>query len=272
MRELTLREIQIESLNILSEIDTICRTNGIQYFIIAGTLIGAIRHKGFIPWDDDVDIAMCRDAYDEFLDIYKNTGNYRIVNYETEINCPYMITRISNDRFEQKMEFGPDYKIGAFVDVYPFDGVGNSKTEYKHLCRRSSHYSKCLGRSLEKDPVNNVRKLHRGLKKWLFLPAYIIPKFVGAEYYRRKLLTLKDVYSYKDSIYVGMTVWSQSEKETYKKEWIDELIEVPFENLTVFAPKYYDEMLTKTYGNYMQLPPETERVGHHFYKIYDREK
>lgn len=268
MKELCLREIQVESLKILTEIDSFCRHHNIRYFIMAGTLIGALRHKGFIPWDDDIDIVMFRKDYDRFLRLYEKKGRFRIINYQTEKKCPFMITRISNDQFELKTEFGPKYRIGSFVDVYPFDGVGNSRDQYLRVCRESSKHSKRLARSLERNPIYNTRKLHRGLKKWLLLPTYIIPKIKGPEYYRNKLLKLKDVYPLEESQYVGTPIWCQIEKAVYKKEWFEELIEVPFENITVFAPKYYDEILKQQYGDYMKMPPEEERIGHHFYKIF----
>ena len=137
MKELSLREIQNESLNVFMDIDRVCRENRIKYCILFGTLIGAIRHKGFIPWDDDLDIGMPRYDYDRFLKCYKKYGKFRIVNYNTESNCPYMITRISNDQFRLKASYGPDYKIGVFVDVYPYDGIGSDSYSINKMVRKS---------------------------------------------------------------------------------------------------------------------------------------
>lgn len=270
MRELSLREIQICSLEILMDIDRVCRANSLKYCILFGTLIGAIRHKGFIPWDDDIDIGMTRKDYDMFLNIYKKQGRFRIVNPDTEVKCPYMITRISDDRYKLVSPYGSDYEIGTFVDIYPYDGVGNTEKATNDIVSKSQKYSKGLAKCLEKNPVASVRNLHRGLKKWLLLPLFIVPKIVGADYYREKLFKLKDCYKYDNSSLIGCVSWALIKKEVFQKEWIEDVIDMTFEDKLVMAPKFFDEMLKRNFGNYMELPPEKERVGHHFYKIYQK--
>ena len=270
MKELSLKEIQNHSLEILMDIDEVCRNNSIKYCIVFGTLIGAIRHKGFIPWDDDIDIAMTRENYNTFLSVYKKVGKFRIVNSETEPKCPYMITRISDDHFKLESLYGSDYNIGTFVDIYPYDGIGKGNDSINRIVKMSSCYSKRLSRSLEKNPFRTVKNLHRGLKKWLLLPTFVIPKLIGADYYRKRLRNLTEQYSYSDSDYVGCAIWMLIKKECFKKKWIEDIIDIKFEDKTIMAPRYYDEMLRCNFGDYMQLPPEDERVGHHFYKIYER--
>lgn len=270
MRELSLREIQMCSLEVLMDIDRVCRANSLKYCILFGTLIGAVRHKGFIPWDDDIDIGMSRNDYESFLKIYKEQGRFRIVNPSTEEKCPYMITRISDDRYMLESPYGSDYNIGAFVDIYPHDGVGNTDDSVNSIVSKSQKYSRGLAKCLEKNPVISVKKLHRGLKKWLLLPLFIIPKIIGVEYYREKLDKLRSTYDYENSIFVGCVCWALTKKEVFQKEWIEEIIEMNFEDKIVMAPKYYDEMLKRSYGKYMELPPEKDRVGHHFYKIFEK--
>lgn len=269
MRELSLREIQIQSLEILMDIDKVCRKNSIKYCIIFGTLIGAIRHGGFIPWDDDIDIGMTRVNYNKFLLCYAKEGKFRIVNPQSEPLCPYMISRISDDRFKLETLYGPKYDIGIFVDIYPYDGIGNNNLSINYIVKLSTNYSKGLSRSLERNPIAAVKNLHNGIKKWLLLMTYIIPKIKGANYYRKELNELTKIYSYKDSQYIGCVIWALINKECYKKKWMEEVIDMEFEGKIIMASKYYDEMLKHNFGNYMQLPPEKERIGHHFYKIYE---
>lgn len=270
MRELSLREIQLKSLEILMDIDKVCRENSIEYFVIFGTLIGAIRHNVFIPWDDDIDIGMARADYNKFLLYYKEKGKFRIVNSQSESKCPYMISRISDDRFKLETEYGSKYDIGIFVDVYPYDGLGNNKSSIHKMVKLSSRYSKGLARSIENNPVIAVNNLHNGIKKWLLLVSYILPKIKGVNYYREKLNNIIKKYSYEDSKYVGCAIWALVEKECIEKKWIEEIIDVEFEGNLVRAPKFYDEILRFNFGDYMQFPPVEERVGHHFYKIYEK--
>lgn len=270
MRELSFREVQFQSLGILLDIDAVCRANSIKYFIIFGTLIGAIRHGGFIPWDDDIDIGMTRGNYEKFLKCYKDEGKFRIVNQYTDNHCPFMISRISDDRFKLVSDYGPDYEIGIFVDVYPYDGVGNDENSIETIVRLSQRYSKGLSKSLEKNPMLSIKNLHKGIKKWLLLPMFPIAKLIGEKRYRVGLNKLAEMYPYDDSKFVGCVTWALIKRECFKKKWIEEIIDIEFEGQKVMAPRYYDDMLRTNFGDYMELPPEEDRIGHHFYRIYER--
>ncbi len=213
---------------------------------------------------------MTRVNYNKFLLCYAKEGKFRIVNPQSEPLCPYMISRISDDRFKLETLYGPKYDIGIFVDIYPYDGIGNNNLSINYIVKLSTNYSKGLSRSLERNPIAAVKNLHNGIKKWLLLVAYILPKIKGAGYYREKLNNIIKKYSYEDSKYVGCAIWALVEKECIEKKWIEEIIDVEFEGNLVRAPKFYDEILKFNFGDYMQFPPVEERVGHHFYKIYEK--
>jgi len=128
-----MREIQLVSLEILHTVATICEEQNFRYSLIYGTLIGAIRHHGYIPWDDDVDIMMPRRDYDQFLEYMKihrkEYPDLRIFNLDECKEYPYMITRISDDRYIIKMENEKPYGMGVFIDIYPYDGLGTTEKE-----------------------------------------------------------------------------------------------------------------------------------------------
>ena len=133
MKELTTREMQEVSLEILHTIASICEKQHFRYALIYGTLIGAVRHKGYIPWDDDVDIMMPRPDYDRLLHYLKeNIADYphlKVFNREECLEYPYMITRISDQRYRIKMENEKSFGLGVFIDIYPYDGLGDTKQE-----------------------------------------------------------------------------------------------------------------------------------------------
>ena len=230
MTELTMREIQLVSLEILHTVATICEEQNFRYSLIYGTLIGAIRHHGYIPWDDDVDIMMPRRDYDQFLEYMKihrkEYPDLRIFNLDECKEYPYMITRISDDRYIIKMENEKPYGMGVFIDIYPYDGLGTTEKEA-----------------------------------------------VTYDYFQKKLNQLVKLKEYEDSNYIGCVVWlSGGKKEIFLRKWFDETVMVPFEKYQFRVPKDYDEVLRHTYGDYMQLPPEKDRIGHHYFKAYRKDE
>lgn len=131
MIELSLREVQKISLNILKIVDDICRQEGLTYCLFYGTLIGAIRHNGFIPWDDDIDIAMPRNDYDKlkqyFIKHKDNLMPYVYFDPDTNENYPYMLARICDIRFKIETENEYEYEMGCFIDIYPMDIISANK-------------------------------------------------------------------------------------------------------------------------------------------------
>ena len=237
MTELTIREIQLVSLEILHTVATICEEQNFRYSLIYGTLIGAIRHHGYIPWDDDVDIMMPRRDYDRFLEYMKihreEYPDLRIFNLEECKEYPYMITRISDDRYIIKMENEKPYGMGVFIDIYPYDGLGTTEKEAVTYGMKGDRLSSlCYQSTREHFAIETTTSLFRKIIVWL----------------------------------------SGGKKEIFLRKWFDETIMVPFEKYQFRVPKDYDEVLRHTYGDYMQLPPEKDRIGHHYFKAYRKDE
>lgn len=272
-RELSMQEVQQVSLAILKQVAEICEKLELKYALVYGTLIGAIRHKGFIPWDDDLDIMMPRNDYEKLLNYFKERGNVignlEVFNPDANPNYPYMITRISDNRYHIVTENEKDYGLGAFIDIYPYDGLGKTFEEaYEFGMKGDRLSSLCFCATREKykwDPlagfVKNVAKL----------PVFLISKIVGKSYFQKKLAQLAGQKDFDESQYVGCVVWlSGGKKDIFERKLFDELIKVPFEGEMFYVPKEYDKVLRHTYGDYMQLPPENERIGHHYYVVYEK--
>ena len=270
-RELSTKDMQGISLEVLKIISDICEQNGFRYFLIYGTLIGAIRHQGFIPWDDDIDIMMPRPDYDGFLAYFESHKDdypdLKLFNPKTCKDYPYMISRVSNQKYEIIMDNEKKYGMGVFVDIYPFDGAGNTFPEAIKFANRGDRLSSlCFQSTREHFTTLGTTS---GLKKIIKLPAFVLAKVIGKEYFQTKLAKLANVKEYDRSEYVCCVVWmSNGARELFKRELFDDFEYKKFDKYKFRVPKRFDEILKQNYGNYMELPPEKDRVGHHFYKAY----
>lgn len=271
MKELSVKETQQISYEILKKVADICEKIGIRYCLIYGTLIGAIRHKGFIPWDDDLDIMMPRPDYERFLIYFKEHQSefhhLELFNRKENANYPYMISRISDSRYQIEMDNEEPYGMGVFIDIYPFDGLGNTKAEaIKYGMKGDRLSSLCYQATRAHFSIENTTSFFRKLIKF---PVYKISKCIGKDYFQTKLMKLENIKNYDSSKYVGCVTWlSGGEKDIFPREWFDETILWPFEDSLFRIPKHYDQILKHIYENYMQLPPKEEQIGHHFYRVY----
>lgn len=269
-QSLAFTEVQQIALGILKEIDRICKEQGLKYTLAYGTLIGTIRHGGFIPWDDDIDIMMPRPDFEKLIEYYNSneTGSYRLMNLNNTVGYPYFNTRICDTRTYINVTNEDSYGMGVFVDVCAMDGLGNDWGEACSMMAKS----KILCSSMFLATRN---KFHIGLtkgikKKILKYPAYIITHLLGKKFFIRQMQELVASCDYENSKYVGCLLWStyKPQKEVMKKVWIENVVKRKFEDGEFYVTSSYDAMLTQIYGDYMQLPPEKDRIYHHLYKAY----
>lgn len=265
MESMKLQEIQAVELEILIKIDSICREQNIQYFLQYGTLIGAIRHKGFIPWDDDLDIMMPRDDYERFIQYMKNHREdmkpIELIHYSTNKKYIYPIARVSDSRYTVEYPDTEDYGLGIFVDIYPLDGCGESWEEAKTIIE-GFEWNKELIRLAGIDHfVRSPLGKFRSLVKRIFFHVF---KITGPKPVLKQVDRKAKKRNYNSSSIVACTVWTYV---PMLREWLQP-IEWEFAGHVFYIPKEYDKILRKNYNDYMQLPPENERVGHHAYKAY----
>ena len=259
----TIDKVQIVECEIMQVIDSICRKHNLTYFAIGGTALGAVRHQGFIPWDDDIDIGMPRKDYESFLKYAREElpRAYFLQNFFTEKKSPFYFTKIrKNDtKFVEFYLKDEDIHQGIFVDIFPFDNVPTNQTLCNlhfrfcrflyqvYLCK--SLTTVCSSRFEQKDNrKGKIRKvLHTLLlpipKSWLFhLLDRSVQLFNGKEcteishIVRRRLrVHLEDLYP---------------------------IVHLPFEQQQMPVPKNYHAYLTAQFGSYDELPPEEKRYGH----------
>lgn len=259
-----LDKIHAIQLEMLIEFDRICRKYGIKYIISGGTLLGAIRNKGFIPWDDDIDIRMDRNEYIRFTEICLNeldTKRYFFQDHNTDPEYPWYYGKLRYN-FSRYTRAGQEHlkmKDGIFVDIMPADGLPNNAilrniTIFECFILKKFLYS-AVGCVSEK---NILKKM-----------GYKLMNFIPKRWIFNKLDKISTRYNKNKYNYVTSYSFVRcGQKQFTERIWHTDCVEVKFEGKLFFAPKEYEKWLSMTYGeDYMLPPPEEKRVGHN--KISD---
>ena len=264
-----LREIQI---SILSCIDQICEKQNLCYSVGAGSLIGAIRHKGFIPWDDDIDLMMPRPDYEKLITyISTHDVGLNVISCETELKYQDTFIKICDKttKIKDMVTNIDDIDMGVFVDIFPVDGLGNSyedavknsrKGMLLHLlmtCAGMKKFSLSTTHSVVYEPVRFI--------------CYLLTRFISANKLARVSDKKNKRISFSDSKYAGTVCGSYREKTILKRDQYISVSRMSFENITVNVINDYDIYLSKLYGDYMKLPPKEKQFTHHTFIAYRKE-
>lgn len=252
--KLTLEECRKISLDILIDIRDFCDAHGLTYYLSVGTLLGAIRHKGFIPWDDDIDIMMPRPDYKRLLNEYD--GKYRIL--KPEAGLLYYAKAYDPDtvKYEGDTDYRKNRPIGVDIDIFPLDGIVNDPEIIDRLYKKGCFLETLL--RLSNQPIflrkNPLKAFNR-----------IVPRIIGSRNLVKMIEKNAQTYDYETSDHVIRMRWSPNgftgalPKSVYEKGYAQ------FEGHTFCIPKEYDVWLRAFFGeDYMELPPEDKRVVHDF--------
>ena len=265
MQELTLQEIKQIELEILKTFHAFCEENNIRYFISHGTLLGTIRYKGFIPWDDDVDVLVPRADYEKLLSLFKDNEQYRLLHFEKDERFLFPYAKLC-DMTTLKVENGKEAELhlGLDMDIFPLDAWDNDKEKAQ---KESKHQKKAMFRlgltKLDKpDSRHPVKRFIKGI-------LMIFAKMTGSKHYVRKLMKEARKHPYEGATYLGGKAWNvYGFRDILPAEVFDHPIEVEFEGHTFRAPVGYDAFLSSLYGNYLPEPPPEKRKTHHNFKAY----
>lgn len=262
MKKMCSNEIKSVLLKTLVRFNEFCEKNDIKYTLAYGTALGAIRHKGFIPWDDDIDVLMMRSEYNKFEAAWKkyvqnNIDHYKLWPELDEEN--YFIVYVAKffDTDTALYEYfsnGTEIEYGIFIDIFVLDHIPVEKSEQKKLFLDVHFYWKW------------IQHFQRHFKKWnQFVRQYNLP-LPSLDMMVNKLMERKNRYNRELTPLVSMIQDYQKKKDInlsiFKYEWFHDYILTDFEGYKFPIIKAYDEMLKNSYGNYMQLPPKEQQVGH----------
>lgn len=273
MKHINIEEIHKIHTDMLLKVTKYLEENNIKYFLDYGTLIGAIRHNGFIPWDDDIDISMSREEYEKLIDIAKKNNKIDEYLYFTSIelnNSTFPFCKVYNKKYgveENKIKIKDEY---LWIDIFPYDNITADKKEDEKIVDKILIYKRILAmRNLSfKKVFNNSSNVIIGIIKIitkLFVNIFT-PKFYAKKMRKIAVSKNKD----ENCKYVQNIVWISKLYNPINKENLNKFTEVEFENNKYRTIASYDEHLTNIYGDYMELPP-IEKRDTHLLKIWENE-
>ena len=258
LSEEELRKVQLEELDILKYVANICEENGIDYFLDWGTLLGAVRHKGFIPWDNDIDIGMLRENYDKFCEVFPKVAdeNYVLQNWYTDDNWPvsYAKIRKKNTVFiTNYVENCQNKELCGFdIDVFVYDDIKNdARIVYRTNMRLK--FIQCLNFMKAKyRPWYRLDKFVL-LKRIMYIPYQIFAFFQKREKLIREYEKIVHSFSGEKHVFCHAGTY---DIQVFSKSDFCELTELEFEGVKFKCPKKFDEILSIQYGDYHQLPTQ----------------
>lgn len=265
-----LRRLQLAEKEILRSVTEFCSEHGLRYVVMGGTLLGAVRHGGFIPWDDDVDIAMPRSDYERFLTLAKSRYNgidtpFNVLNYKEDVDHIYYFTRVVDKRVtlidkssvKEKTQF-------AWIDVFPLDGMPKNALA-RALHKISLLHARLMFQYSRFDDIVSVKTQKRPLHEKLLIAIgkiFNVQKIISNKKALMRLDKRLKKYPFELSEYAVNFMGAGKFKEMHKRSLYEDVVSYKFEDLTVNGVRNSHEWLTAMYGDYMTLPNEKDRNKH----------
>ncbi len=265
MKEITdVKEIQKIELGLLEKIHKFCEEYHLKYSLCGGTLLGAIRHKGFIPWDDDVDIFMPRPDYEKFCKEFKVDGA-SVHTYKSDKSYIYPFAKVYDDNTLLIENAFPEIEAGVYVDVFPIDGFSvNYEKDGRRILRLRSYIYQFMGAK-----KSAWFREGRSLKRMISLPIFKLFSWMIPSSWCLACFSFFVSWSnYEKSPFRGCMSWGYGVREILSKSCFDDFIDIEFEGKNFKVMKGWKSYLSNLYGDYMQLPPVEKRVSNHSFKAW----
>ena len=253
------------SLDILKDVHAFCVENNIRYSLFGGTLIGAIRHKGFIPWDDDLDIAMPRPDYDKFIHKYHSQNDYKVFARELPNNEVYLAYARVCDMVRTKVDYNNliwnKESTGVWIDVFPWDGVDDDKKAWEKRYDIMQKYSRIEG--LLRYSHRPFSMNHSFVQKKRWLKSKVFSLFYSFNIFDKHIELCRSVAFGQTKRIINCSFLKYGMLACHNISVLDKFIKVPFEDQEFYVMEGFEQVLRENYGNYMQLPPVEERTRCH---------
>lgn len=265
MREITLQELKDIQLEILDSVHEFCTKNNLKYSISYGTLLGAKRHGGYIPWDDDIDIMMPRKDYEAFIKTYKNPI-YQVYHHSITSGYQIPFAKVGNSRTIINEESAMKLQIGINIDIFPIDVCPANKSEISRFLKHKLMINRLYKVFIYKRSDDHL--------KWKVIRSIIniILCNKPLEVLCRIMDNMSSRYRNERSKYMGIIATSNTEPRSIMDSKIfEDYTTIKFEGKTYMTIKGSDEFLSKTYGDWETLPPIEKQVTHHIFKAYRKD-
>lgn len=270
MLQITPDELKQIQLDLLDVVDTFCREKGLTYYLFVGTLLGAVRHKGYIPWDDDIDICMVREDYDRFFKEFNLSNDHHVkaICHETSNNYYLASGKVIDTRTVLKEKIDAKLSIGVFIDIFPMDRLPDDQIVIKDFNRKLNVYRKLL--LIKNITPSTDRKWY---KNFALISAKIPLSLLSRSFVLDRIDNLAQKYRDVDNCTrIGdLAVFTYDLKELFFANDFENTVELEFERKKYLAPAGYDNILSQLFGDYLKLPPIEKRVPHHAYEAYWKE-
>lgn len=259
-KRIPLEDVRKIETKILKSYIEFCENHNLRYFLAGGTLVGAVRNQGFIPWDDDIDVVMPRPDYDKFHELTKGKiGKFEVrsIDYCPDIHCRGLIRVVDSDYMTQ-LQVDPMF-LPPWIDVFPLEGLPSDYEEcLKHY--KKANFWKKLSSCARVDPRLTKIRWKRWLRRICLWP---FRHLIGPICINKKLIKIAQEYKFDDCDYVGVVATGLGIRERMPKEFfLDGEKKLPFEGMMVSVPPHYDRYLESFYGDYLRLPNLKSRKIH----------
>ncbi len=268
MRQITIEECKKIELDIFRKVIAVCEAHNLRYIVDYGSLIGGVRHGGFIPWDDDIDISMPRPDYEEFKNIFPKEmsadSRYELrTGMTANIAIPY-IQVVHKDTITEKKGRRDAYAQAVWVDVFPIDGAGKNMDQcqevYEKYWKKINESRKIFGRYKPfLNPIKQFKQFY-----WHYMKQFQLGKVI------EEAEQIAQTYDYDTSEHVFCYATVYGTKEKNAKAYYEDRIDMEFEGIPCKVPREYDKKLRGIYGDYMTPPPESDRKGHDYHAWWVR--
>lgn len=265
MREMSLEDIQSVSLDILKDVHSFCLEKDIKYTLFGGTMIGAVRHKGFIPWDDDVDIALPRQDYERFIKEYSSKSGYELFCYEKN-GSQLAFARVCemNKTFVCQSLPWCNNDTGVYIDVFPLDGAPDDRKEAERFIKKLHFSWTCLKLSrVAQRKLKSQKSLQRKFNVLIRKVLFRNPISIHVDWTEQHIRNCKEIPFGETRHFANVSFMEYKMREYQEIQDFQSTLLLPFEDGMFYVCNGYDHLMRQKYGDYMQLPPKEEQIMKH---------